>query len=185
VRLVAVLLILGLSFCARAAQEIDSCQAQIPNSLSNAVETSFPGYRTPLETDNSPEDVEYNRSHGGTGCLGVAIADLNGEHKNDFLLGLSAKKDGSGLAVIAIPTSMGWSFHKIRSWSEKERALQYVKAVKPGKYDRAEALDSHLGKDERDSMQCPHWGALVGARDSTGIVYCHIDGSWSYVWVSD
>lgn len=179
------ILLMAVGTFAQAAQRVDSCQAQIPKKLAAAVVATFPGYRAPLETDNLPEDVEYNRTHGDSGCMGVAVADFNGDRNKDYLLGLAAVKGASGLAVIALSTKTGWEFQKIRSWVEDARVRQYVTAVKPGKHERTEALDGPLDTGEKDSMRCPSWGALVGATESTGIVYCYIGGKWSYVWVSD
>jgi hypothetical protein len=182
----AAFLLIVVGTCAQAAQRADSCQAQIPKTLATAVAAAFAGYRTPLETDNLPEDIEYNRAHGGTGCLGVAVADFNGDHAKDYLLGLTAVEGDSGLAVIALSSKSGWRFHKIRSWVEDVRNRQYVAAVKPGKHDRTEALDGPpLDTGERVSMRCPRWGALVGATESTGVVYCYMDGQWPHVVVSD
>jgi hypothetical protein len=33
---------------------------------------SAPGFDLPIVTDNQSDDIEYNRKHGGAGCLGVA-----------------------------------------------------------------------------------------------------------------
>jgi hypothetical protein len=161
------------------------CQAQIPRSLSRAVAAAFPGYRTPLEYDNAPEDMKYNQSQGGTGCLGVAIADFTGDGKKDYLIGLTSVKGVSGLAVIALPRKGGWNFRKITTWAEDARYRQYVQAVKPGRHERAKGLSAPLAPGEKQSMDCPNWGALVGAVQQTGIVYCYERGQWSHVWITD
>jgi hypothetical protein len=184
-RTVATILLLVAVGASAQGTHTDACQAQIPSDLAAAVAASFPGYRTPFETDNLPEDVEYSRTHGGNGCLGVAVADFNGDRRKDFLLGLTALKGESGLGVVALATKSGWRFQEIRTWAEDARIRQYVEAVKPGKYDRTEALEGPLDIGERDSLQCSHWGALVGRTESTGIVYCYVGGQLAYVWVSD
>jgi len=184
-RIATCLFLIFVGACAQAAQVVDSCQRQIPETLSVAIEAAFPGYRTPLETDNSPDDVEYNKKHGGSGCLNVAVADFNGDHKQDYLLGLTAVNGPTGLAVIALSNKAGWKFQKIQSWTEDARIRQYVEAVKPGKHYRTQALDGPLNAGEKNSMRCSHWGAMVGMMESTGIVYCYQNGRWPYVWVSD
>jgi opacity protein-like surface antigen len=181
----AILAFVAAGASAQGAQQADACQAQIPNDLRAAVEASFPGYRTPLETDNLLEDVQYSRTHGGNGCLGVAVADFNGDRRKDFLLGLTALEGESGLGVLALATKNGWRFQEIRTFTEDARILQYVETVKPGKYERTEALDGPLDVGERDPLHCSHWGALVGRTESTGIVYCYVGGRLKYVWVSD
>jgi len=162
----------------------DSCQAEIPRSLARAVTAAFPGYRTPLETDNAPEDIKYNQLHGGTGCLGVRTADFTGEDKKDYLIGLSALRGSGGLTVIALPKKGGWNFQRIQSWAEDARYRQYVDVVEPGRYERTEAATAPLGPGEKQSIDCPHWGALVGTIGASRIVYCYKDGRWIHVWAS-
>jgi hypothetical protein len=169
--------------CAHAQLHGDACQAQIPRSLADALARAFPGYRTPLVFDNAPEDIEYNKSHGGNGCLGVAMADFTGEGKRDYLIGLTAAKGSKGLAVIALPKKGGWNFQRVTSWTEDARYRQYVDAVKPGRYDRTKAASARLGPGEKQSIDCPNWGALVGTVEATGIVYCYDAGRWSHVWI--
>lgn len=145
----------------------------------------FAGYRSPMATDNLAEDVEYDRENGGTGCLGVAVADFDGDHAKDYLLGLASLRGTSALSVVALSRGDTWYFQTIRSWVENNRSRLYVMAVKPGRHDRTASLSGPIDKGEKESMQCPNWGAQVGATESTGIVYCYIGGQWYYVWVSD
>jgi hypothetical protein len=174
-----------VSMAADAQPRGDVCQALIPRSLSKALAAAFPGYRTPIEFDNAPEDMKYNQSHGGTGCLGVATADFTGDGKKDYLIGLTSVKGVGGLAVIALPRKGGWNFQKITTWAEDARYRQYVEVVKPGRYQRAKGLSAPLAPGEKQAMDCANWGALVGAIQQTGIVYCYDHGRWSHVWVSD
>jgi hypothetical protein len=176
---VAALLLAGAT--ASAQPRPDTCQAQIPGSLANALRSAFPGYRTPLETDNAPDDIEYSRRHGGNGCLGVAIADLTGEGKKDYVVGLSAVKGSAGLAVVALPRTGGWRFQRIQSPVENARYLQYVDVAEPGRYDRKGGISTPLQAGESQSIDCPHWVARVGAVGATGVVYCYQQGRWSYV----
>jgi hypothetical protein len=180
----AVLLML-LGPCAWAQPRPDACQAQIPRTLADALAASFPGYRTPLETDNAPEDIQYSRAHGGSGCLGVANADFTGEGKKDYLVGLAALKGGRGMAVVAMPRRGGWRFQPVRSGIEDSRVRQYVDVVAPGRLERAPALTAPLRTSERRSLDCPYWGARVGSVEGTAIVYCHVGGQWLHVQVAD
>jgi hypothetical protein len=171
--------------CVSGQPRGDACQAQIPRSLERALAAAFPGYRTPLEFDNAPDDIQHNRSRGGNGCLGVAVADFTGEGKKDYVIGLTARTGSSGLAVIALPRKGGWNFRKITSFTEDARYLQYVDVVEPGRYERTTAVTAALGPGEKRSMDCPNWAAAVGTVESTRIVYCYDEGRWSHVWVSD
>ena len=181
--IIVITLLLGTS-CAYAASQTDSCSAQIPPQLAAKISSAFPGYRTPLERDNLPEDIEYDRKAGGTGCLGVATADFDGDGIKDFLLALTPLKGVTPIAVVALTRTDNWSFFTIRSWVEN-RVRLYTRAVPPGHYERSEALDGPVAEGERESLQCSHSGAEVGATESTGIVYCYVNGTWLYVWVSD
>ncbi|HEY4037397.1 MAG TPA: hypothetical protein VGM15_01130 [Burkholderiaceae bacterium] len=174
-----------LSLSAGAQLRGDACQAQIPRSLSRALAGAFHGYRAPLEYDNAPEDMKADLSQGGTGCLGVAIADFTGDGKKDYLIGLTSVKGVKGMVVIALPKKGGWNFETITSWAEDARYRQYVRAVKPGRYKRAKDLTAPLAPGEKQSMDCSNSGALVGAVQQTGIVYCYDHGRWSHVWVTD
>jgi hypothetical protein len=184
-RFVAAILLIASCLCANAQPRGDACQAQIPRTLSNALAAAFPGYRTPLEYDNAPEDIQYSQSHGGNGCLGVATADFTGEGKKDYLIGLTAMKGSKGIAVIAMPRKGGWNFQRIASGTEDARFRLYVDVVEPGRHDRAKSVTAPLGPGEKQSMECANWGAMVGTVEATGIVYCYDHGRWSHVWVSD
>ena len=172
-----------MGLCAQSYAE--SCEALIPRSLAVAIEQEYPGYRVPLEFDNAPDDIAYNRTHGGSGCLGVGTGDLTGEGKKDYVIGLTARKGKDGLAVIALPRKGGWRFGKIRSGSEDRRASQYVAIVPPGRYERSLGQTGPMRPGERADMVCGSFGVKGGAVDSTGIVYCYLNGSWAYVRVSD
>jgi len=185
-RLVAFALpLLSLASAATAQDIPDSCEEQIPRSLANALERAFPGFRKPLEYDNAPEDIAYSKSHGGRGCLGVATGDFTGEGKKDYIIGMTAKKGGGGLAVIVRPRKGGWSFQEIASWGKHRRVSQYVDVVPPGKYDRVESAAGALAKDERASLTCAHSGVQIGTIEATGVVYCFVDGQWLHVVVSN
>ena len=167
-----------------AQGHVDSCQAQIPRSLSDALAKTFPGYRAPLEYDNAPDDIAKNRSDGGTGCLGVGIADFTGEGKKQYVLGLTALKGSGGLAVIALPRKGGWRFQKIHSGAEEARFRQFVDVVDPGRYDHSESTSAAPGPDERPFLDCSNSGAQVGTLGGSAWVYCYMDGRWFHVRMS-
>ncbi|HXW65363.1 MAG TPA: hypothetical protein VEK74_09785 [Burkholderiaceae bacterium] len=169
---------------ALAQGHADSCQAQIPRSLADALAKTFPGYRAPLEYDNAPDDTAKNRSEGGTGCLGVGIGDLTGEGKKQYVLGLTALKGSGGFAVIALPRKGGWRFQKIPSGAENARFRQYVDVVDSGRYERPNSTNTALGADEKPFLDCPNSGARAGTLGGSSFVYCYIDGRWLHVRVS-
>ena len=177
-------LLVTFSVAAHSAPAADTCQAQIPEQLSTSLKKQFPGYRPPLATDNLAEDIEWNIKEGGKGCLGVAIADFDGDGSKDFLLGLTSL-DGKGtLVTVALTRGSSWDFHTLGSWKEGRSRL-YMAAEKPGLFKRTKSLNGALGPGEKESMSCSNPGALFGATESSGVVYCYAKGKWHHVWVSD
>ena len=183
-RIAAAIFFFTFAGLALAQGHVDSCQAQIPRSLADALAKTFPGYRAPLEYDNAPEDVKANRSRDGTGCLGVGVGDFTGEGKKEYVIGLTALKGRGGLAVLALPRKGGWRFQKIRSGAEDARFQQYVEVVDARRYQRSQAHSAPLAPDEKAALDCPNSGARVGTIDATAIVYCFVDGRWQHVWVA-
>lgn len=174
-----------LASASGSALAADTCLAQVPQSLAKAVDRQFPEFRLPRVADNLAEDVAYDRQQGGTGWLGVAAADLDGNRPKDFVLGLTARKGTTGLAVIALATRRGWRFHAIFSGTEDVRARQYVAVTKPGTYTWSKALQRTGSGAGPGSMTCRHSGAMVGATESTAFVYCLVRGRWTFVQTSD
>jgi hypothetical protein len=173
--------------CASASAQphLDSCQAQIPRSLANALSAAFPGYRTPLESDNAPEDIRDSREHWGTECLGVATGDFTGDGKKQYLLGLAAIKGSAGLAVIAMPDRGGWHFQRIQSGSEAARFQQYVRVAEAGAYGRPADAAAPPGPGGRRQLNCRHSVALVGTLEGAGMAYCFEQGQWLHAPVSN
>lgn len=165
------LLMLCVSQGVRA--HVDACQEQIPQALTSALARTYPGYRTPLEYDNAPEDIARQRARGATGCLGVGAGAFTGDGKKDYVVGLTARKGGAGLAVLAFPKKGGWQFKMLQVWPDGARAASFVEAVAPGQYGQAPALD------------CPNGGAHVGALGGAATLFCYFDGRWHSIALAD
>jgi hypothetical protein len=185
-RLLAVTVVFGLahSVSVEAQGVVDACTANIPPAVARAVTHRFSDYRLPLVSDNLGEDVDFNRRHGGNGCLAVASADLNGDGKRDFAIGLRSVRGGVPLVAVALSRKDVWVVSTVKSWVDTPMRL-YVRTVPPGVFRRTDALDGPLEPNERQSLRCSHSGIEVGATESTGIVYCYGNRRWLYVWVSD
>jgi len=180
----AIVLALAAAGAARAADDGDACSRLIPDSLVRAVQASFPNFRAPLAADNLPDDVAANLKARGSGCLGAASADLDGDAVPDFVLGLAPLTQRTPLAVIALARGSQWVFQPINAQVGTRERL-YVDVVPPGRYDRSEALEPPLpGSDDKRQVTCVNHGVVVGATRATGIVYCLVRGSWWRVVVS-
>ncbi len=183
-RIAAPIAIAVLAAAAAMPARADSCQEMIPQSLAYALARNFPGYRTPLVSDNAPEDIHRNQDQGGSSCLGADTGDFIGDGRKDYVIGLTARAGGGGLAVIAQPRKGGWSLRRIRSGIEAKRFLQVVRTVPPGHYERPRELTTPLEAGESRSVDCRHAGVLAGAVDATSFVHCYVDGNWLQVRVS-
>ena len=172
-----------MAVCGQA--HADACEPLIPRSLADALARAFPGYRTPFEYDNAPEDIRDDRSRGGTGCLGVGTADFTGDGKKDYVIGLTSFKGNAGLAVVALPEKGGWRFERLQGWGEHARSSGYVTVVRPGRYEATPSSARRLQPGARQSVDCPHWGARIGTVEASGTVYCYLNGRWLHVPVSD
>jgi len=183
-RIIFLILLIVSICCVEVANAADSCTVQMPQKLIAKIETTFKGYRAPLENDNLSEDIIFDRKNGGNGCLGVATADFDGDGVKDFLIALTPLKGDTPIAVVALTRGDDWHFHTIRSWVEHRNRL-YTQAVPAGRYVRTESLEGAVAEGERESLECKYSGAQVGATESTGVLYCYVNGTWLYVWVSD
>jgi hypothetical protein len=181
-RLLRVIFLMMLARGVHAAEVGDACRAALPDTLAAAVAREYPGFRAPLVTDNDPADVAENLHRGGTGCLGLASADLDGDRVLDRVLALTSLAGLQPLAVIALARAGQWVFHVIDS-EVGTRGRLYVDVVPPGRYDRSDALGPPRGAGEPRQLTCPMAGAIVGAVRATGIVYCLVRGNWRRVIV--
>src|SRR5262245_9127850 len=82
-----------------AARPADRCAGSFPAPLKRAVARQYPGHMLPRERDNLAEDVAYSLAHGGSGCLGAATGDFDGDGRPDRALLLT--RGGRTVLVVA------------------------------------------------------------------------------------
>jgi hypothetical protein len=177
------LIFAALMIAGGAVHATDACVEQLPFSLASALKQTFPSASLPKVTDNSPQDIAYNTSHGGNGCLGVATGNFDGVGKNDFIVGLTPSGSGPPIVVLALSRGDKWKL-KILHVPVGKRSRLFVQAGQSGRYNRSETVDKPLARGERMNMTCPFQGVGVGSIGSTFVVYCYIKGEWPYVWAS-
>lgn len=163
----------------------DSCDEQIPLSLKELVRQIGP-VRTPEVPDNLRPDVEADLRQGGNGCLGVAVADFDGDGKDDVLMRLPQIVGQGAVIFVALARLNGTWRPEHLSLRADGRSQLYVKAGRPGIYRRAGSLEGTFKEHEVDSFDCPHAVAIFGTIESSAVAYCYIErGHWQHVWISD
>ena len=143
-------------------------------------------FRTPEVPDNLGPDVEADLRQGGNGCLGVAVADFNGDGIDDVLVRLTALVGQGAMIVVALAhPRANWLIEGLSGHGDGRSQL-YVKAGPPGVYRRAGSLDGRFREHEVDSFDCPHAVAIVGTIESSAVAYCYVERRhWDHVWMSD
>ena len=180
---VAWLLAVVLLSDTRSTDPADSCKASIPDSLRTAISHQFRGYRLPKEADNLAEDIQYNRQHGGNGCLGVATGQFGGQGGTDVAILLTSKRDV--ILVVAFPAGSGWRAERVwKAGDASYRMRLYVDRADPGKYDDLGLSDSRE-PGQVDSFTSRHDVVVTGATESTGMAFFKGPKGWVHVWISD
>jgi hypothetical protein len=177
-------LLFQLALTANAEPSKDACLVQIPETLNASLKDKFPDYRAPQANDNIAEDIEWDIKEGGKGCLGLALADFDGDGTKDYLIGLTSKNSPGALIVVGLARGSTWEFHTFAKWKE-QRSRLFVAAQKSGHFRRSQAFEGPTSQGELKSMNCRTYGAQFGATESWSVVYCYAQKKWNYVRVSD
>ena len=145
----------------------------------------LPAYRLPAQSDNLAEDIAYNREHGGSGCLGLAVGDFHGRNTEDYAVLVTSRSSDSTLLVVATLARKSWHVERLRDWGQGRIRL-YVGAVPKGTHVRTEVLDGEVieaGELTRYTSSRP---CLVsGVTESSGLAFCYTGKRWVHIWVSD
>jgi hypothetical protein len=177
---------IALFLCLLAAPALaDSCDDQIPTSLKEILGRGGSSYRTPEVSDNLRSDVEADMRDGGNGCLGVAVADFNGDGTDDVLMRLPAVAGQGAMIVVALAHPRATWWIEGLSAHDNGGSQLYVKAGQPGNYRRARSLDGPFKEGEVVSFDCPHAVAIFGTIESSAVAYCYVETRWQHVWLSD
>jgi len=149
----AIAVLVALALANAQAVAADSCAKLIAPALRTLAEATYPEFRIPREADNTAEDISYNREHGGTGCLGYASADFNGDGKPDAVIDLSALNGDGAAIVVALANGSTWTLWKLDRLKDGGGSL-HVATGAPGRYDRVMSRDGPLEKGEVESFTC-------------------------------
>ena len=167
-----------------AAVAPDLCSKLIPPAAVLKLTRSFPEYRLPRASDNLDEDVARSKQNGGSGCLGVAVADFLGTGEPAAAVLLTALKGSGFVVAVALRHANTWQVVEI--FREQEgRSRQYIESVSSGHYDHVETYEPDTSKGELEYLDCPYSGFITGATEATGEVYCLVNSRWQHVAVLD
>jgi hypothetical protein len=182
--LLAMTMLLAL---AADANTDDACRALVPPALAAQLADDFPGFRPPIVADNLAEDVAWDRGDGGDGCLGAAVADFDGDGRDDVLLGMTPRRavdaDGRAIAptvVAALARGGGWELHDLGMTYSIARTRLFVEALPPDPSAGPEAQAGASG-DAVEAVACPTPVAVLGQTEAWADGYCHDGGRWAYV----
>jgi hypothetical protein len=174
-------LVLGLP--GRPAEPRDACASALPKTLAAAFARSHPAFRLPTERDNAREDSDESRRRGGSGCLGVASGDFDGDRDDDRAF-LATSRTEVWLFV-AFRRSRGWRIEKVwESGSAGYRARLYVDAAPPGRYSDL-GLGDTPEPGQVESFDSPTDVVITGATESTAVAFRKGPKGWVHVWLSD
>ena len=158
---------------AASPQTPDACRAQIPTDLKQTLANFYPQYRLPQASDQDADDVQgYS---GGTGCLGVAKGDFDGDKRVDIALLLSGKERLRTRLVVALRGEDRWRLELIDTWVESI-TTQYIHYIAPGTYES--------GFEQR-KVTSPTDGFAIGTIESTSYYFFRLKGRWTSLWMAD
>lgn len=171
---------------ATAQPKPDACRAQIPGSVGQLMAQKFPQHRLPLVADADPDVVQFEMSKGNNGCIVVAKGDFNGDKRTDFAVGLTPTTAKPPVVAVALSHGTTWDVSTVESWVDHAQRL-YVERARPRLFKQFEGFDAapQRGTNEREALRCRTDAVIVGATESTGIAYCHVNNQWLYVWISE
>jgi len=184
VTLIATLLVAAAELSV-SANTVDRCQPLVPPGLAKQIATTYPGHRLPRGGDQDSYNVQYNLEHGGSGCLGVATGDFDGDKRRDVALLLTAKGKQEGLVVAALRRGTQWLLELVET-VEDSTNRQYVGSVEPGEYGPGPfSGESPPEPNEMETIKSSTEGVATGMLESTARYYFRLNGKWRFVWISD
>jgi hypothetical protein len=163
----------------------DACAALVPPTLQAAIVRSYPGFRPVSVSDYTAEVIRRERQyHGGSSCLGVASADVDGDGRADVGL-LIVSEPGHVLVLAARSvTPSSWRLEKLADFGDGGPAQSYVGVVEAGSYEDL-GLSDKKAPGQLARYKSAHPGFSAGTIDSSGVAYFFTGKRWVHLWVAD
>jgi hypothetical protein len=162
----------------------DRCKGLLPQELSRLLTLTYPTYRLPQESDQDDYNIQENIKAGGTGCLGIATGDFNGDKRRDMAVLLAEKTIPKTLLIAALRTGSTWKLELVKS-EDAQISQQYVDVVEPGRYESPYYDKSSPTLGEMGVITSATEGIATGTLESTAFFYFRHRGKWRFVWMSD
>lgn len=169
----------------------DACESLLPPALRDALLKRVPDYRVAHVSDYSKEEVEHEMQyHGGSRCLAVAAADIDGDGRDDFALLITNKEGHTLLMAARNVKEREWVISKLDDFGKDGPGGSYVGTVNPGLYQDLFATDDapseYIPEPGRvQSYKSSRSGFIAGTIESTGIAYFFTGKRWVHLWLSD
>jgi hypothetical protein len=119
----------------------DSCAKLIPKAVRQVLEEHLPTYQLPRESDNLPDDIAFDRTRGGTGCLGVAVGQFLGKPTNDYALLVTARPTEHVLLILVTKSVGAWRIENLHDSGTDLRNRLFVTTLPPGRYKDNECCE--------------------------------------------
>jgi hypothetical protein len=130
-----------------------------------AVKREWPAYDLPRESDNLVDDVAFDRSRGGAGCLGVAVGRFLGKRTNDYALIVTDRRFERVRVVIATESAGMWDITELHDFGNVRRSRLFVSMLPPGHYKDAECCTP----ENSDLAGDGHLQQFTSARPGIGL----------------
>jgi len=162
----------------------DRCQPLVPSGLAIELAKAYPEHRLPRGTDQDDYNVRQHLAHGGSGCLGVAEGDFDGDKRRDVALLLASRARPETLIVVALRRAKHWQLELLDTWDVRV-ASYYVDVVAPGLYESPFAEHPPLRTHQVPAIESRNEGVAAGQLESTALFYFRMGERWQFVWMSD
>jgi hypothetical protein len=169
-----------------SARASDACSQLMPADLRRFIAAHYPDRLLPSAKQTEPEDLTYSVEHGGTGCLRLAVADVDGDGRNDYAaLLVSRTKPTDTDFVVFRQTTNGWRAYRLAHAQDVATSRYYVEACPPGTYRMSEAIAEITEPGERSRIVSRRPGFFFSAFESADVAYFYQHGRWVHVHVTD
>lgn len=168
------------------ARATDACLQVMPADLTRFIAAHYPDRLLPSAKQTEPEDLKYSVEHGGTGCLRLAAADVDGDGRKDYAALLVSRTNPTDTDFVVFHwTTKGWRANRLAHVQDAATSRFYVEYCPPGTYRMSEAIAEVTEPGERGSIVSKRPGFFFGALESAEVAYFFQHGRWVHVHVTD